>query len=69
MRDFINSHNNFNIILMYYVVAKYKIIMYIKRSKARVAKLVDALDLGSNAIRRGGSTPPSRNFIFILFNL
>lgn len=27
---------------------------------ARVAKLVDALDLGSSVSRRGGSSPPSR---------
>ena len=27
---------------------------------ARVAKLVDAPDLGSGALRYGGSTPPSR---------
>lgn len=29
---------------------------------ARVAKLADALDLGSCAFGRGGSTPPSRIF-------
>jgi hypothetical protein len=27
---------------------------------ARVAELVDALDLGSSGINRGGSSPPSR---------
>ena len=31
---------------------------------ARMAKLADALDLGSSAFGRGGSTPPSRtNFL------
>ena len=27
---------------------------------ARVAELVDALDLGSSGVTRGGSSPPSR---------
>ena len=32
---------------------------------ARVAELVDALDLGSSVLRRGGSTPPSRTIQFV----
>jgi hypothetical protein len=31
-----------------------------KSNTARVAELADALDLGSSAFVRGGSTPPSR---------
>jgi hypothetical protein len=31
-----------------------------KKRKAGVAKLVDALDLGSSAARRGGSSPSTR---------
>lgn len=33
---------------------------------AKVAELVDALDLGSSAARRGGSSPPSRTIGFCL---
>ena len=34
---------------------------------ARVAELVDAPDLGSGALRCGGSTPPSRTTIVSFF--
>ena len=33
---------------------------------ARVAELVDALDLGSSAARCGGSSPPFRTIIMLL---
>ena len=33
--------------------------------KARLAELADALDLGSSAARRGGSTPLSRTLMII----
>ena len=32
-------------------------------SCARVAELVDALDLGSSGVTRGGSTPPLRTYL------
>lgn len=36
---------------------------------AVVAELADALDLGSSAARRGGSTPPDRTTPFALGNI
>ena len=39
-------------------------IMIIKPKNADVAKLVDALDLGSSAARRGGSSPFIRTFFY-----
>ena len=40
-------------------------LMYNRRLLASVAELVDALDLGSSALRRGGSTPFTRTIFFI----
>ena len=42
---------------MFKLFASKKISLYLHRLFADVAKLVDALDLGSSAFGRGGSSP------------
>ena len=42
----------------------YTIVIIPMKRFARVAELVDALDLGSSAARRGGSSPPFRTSFF-----
>ncbi len=50
-----------------FIILKYKYIYVIalpsKKIKADVAKLADASDLGSDAARRGGSSPSIRTTI------
>ena len=38
---------------------------YYQKYHARVAELADALGLGSSEVTRGGSSPPSRTFLYL----